>query len=83
VIKQAGISVYLYWETHALVRRLKIVKRRRPLLKDVSPVELGAKVATHLIEREVFYNRADIKVPGENFDVEALKEQIINYLNRD
>lgn len=81
VIKKAGISVYLYWETHALIRRLKIVKRRRPLLKDVSPAELGAKVTAHLIEREAFYNRADIKVPGENFDVEALKEQIVNYLN--
>jgi shikimate kinase len=83
VIKHAGISVYLYWETTALVRRLKIVKRRRPLLKDVLPADLGVKVAAHLIEREVYYNQADIKVPGENFDVEVLKDQIMNHLNRD
>jgi shikimate kinase len=72
VIKQAGISIYLFWQVPALVQRLKMVKRKRPLLKDIHPAFLENKVAAHLSEREFFYNQADFIVQGEHFDLESL-----------
>jgi shikimate kinase len=76
VIRQAGISVYLYWEIPALVSRLKMVKRKRPLLKDVPVRELEQKVSVQLNQRAFYYNQADLVVNGADFDADKLLPMI-------
>lgn len=72
VIRQSGLSVYLCWKVPSLLYRLKMVKRKRPLLKDIPPADLEGKVVAQLSEREYYYNQADLTIQGENFDMEAL-----------
>ena len=72
VIRQSGLSVYLCWKAPSLLYRLKMVKRKRPLLKDIPSTELEGKVIAQLSEREFYYNQADFIIQGENFDMEAL-----------
>jgi shikimate kinase len=76
IIKRAGISIYLSWELSSLVKRLKMVKRKRPLLKDIPPDELEEKVAEQLALREFYYNQADYVVKGEDFAMDDLVIQI-------
>jgi shikimate kinase len=79
-IKQSGISIYLYWELLPLVRRLKMVKRKRPLLKDIPPTQLEEMVAVQLTQREVYYNQADLVVKAENFVMDDLVRQIRSHV---
>ncbi len=71
-IRESGISVYLHWNLPALVQRLRHVKRKRPLLKDIGGQELEAMVEEHLRERELFYNQADFIVDAEHLDLDKL-----------
>jgi shikimate kinase len=59
IIKTAGISIYLRMTADELTRRLKNVKKKRPLLKEKDPAGLSGWVARHLEEREKYYLRAD------------------------
>lgn len=80
-IRQSGISIYLRWDLAELVARLRLVKRKRPLLKDIPPTELEARVETQLMEREIYYNQADLVVNGRDLDpdnlVAMIRERII------
>ncbi len=78
VIKMAGTSIYLNWELPALLARLKMVKRKRPLLKNIPAGDLEITVAAQLRDRSYFYNQADIIMAGENCDVESLLEKLRN-----
>jgi shikimate kinase len=72
IIRESGLSVYLRWSAGTLVDRLKKVKRKRPLLKDIAEADLFKKVSSHLSEREYYYNQADIVIDAENLDLENL-----------
>lgn len=72
VIRRAGLSVYLCWQVPALVNRLIMVKRKRPLLMDIPPAELKGKITAQLADREYFYTQADFIIQGEEFDLESL-----------
>ena len=76
VIRESGISVYLHWEVHALLRRLRQVKRKRPLLRDIPAAELETRVASQLSQREFYYSQADCIVEAENLNFDALLEWI-------
>jgi shikimate kinase len=78
IILNSGISVYLYWDSPVLVSRLKLVKRKRPLLNDLTQAELEQKVNDHLMQRGQFYNQADLVIDGMSFDVEKVLEMIRN-----
>jgi shikimate kinase len=82
VIRRAGISIYLHWEVPALVNRLKLVKRKRPLLKDIPLSDLEGKVAEQLKQRELYYNQADIIIEGENLDIDNLHHLIRSRISR-
>ena len=79
VIKNSGVSIYLFWNVPALVRRLALVKRKRPLLKNIRPEEMEEKVTSHLTQREFYYNQADYKVNGEDVDVASLADMVKNH----
>ncbi len=76
VIRESGISLYLHWTIPSLVERLKHVKRKRPLLKDIPAEELEDKVTKHLTGREFYYKQADYTIDMDNLDWEALHEWI-------
>jgi shikimate kinase len=75
-ITSAGVSIYLRWDSPDLVSRLKLVKRKRPLLKNINPEVLGETVNTHLAERENYYRRADICIAGNAVDLDELVGRI-------
>jgi shikimate kinase len=68
IIKNSGLSVYLQWDIPDLVTRLQSVKKKRPLLKDTRPEDLERKVRDALEQRTIFYERADLVVPGIDAD---------------
>ena len=76
VIRESGISVYLQWEFNTLVNRLRQVKRKRPLLKDIPAAELEGKVATQLQQREFYYKQADLVFDAKNLDTDSLLRRI-------
>ena len=76
VIRESGVSVYLQWEVDKLVQRLNLVKRKRPLLKDIPAVELASRVAVQLREREFYYKQADFVMDAATLDMDALAAMI-------
>ena len=72
IILNAGFSVYLRWEVPALIGRLKTVRRKRPLLKDIPHPDLEITVKDHLASRETIYNRANLVVNGETITADEL-----------
>ena len=72
MIKQNGISIYLKMSVPALVSRLKLVRKKRPLIKGRSLISLEEFVGKQIIEREVFYRQADFTVAAENITVDAV-----------
>jgi shikimate kinase len=58
-IKENGISVYLRMTSGELAKRLKAVRKKRPLIKDLSPDRLETWISEQLKIREAFYLRAN------------------------
>ena len=81
LIKQSGLSVYISWSIPGLVERLKMVRRKRPLLKDVPPDDLQDKVTEQLTSREVYYLQADLVIDGKDPDLERLLKLIKSRAN--
>jgi shikimate kinase len=66
ILKQ-GRSVYLKMPAPLLSDRLSGIRKKRPLLKDVAQHEMEAHISGQLIEREVFYLKADLVEEGPPF----------------
>jgi len=71
-IRQSGFSVYLHLDLPDLMRRIKKVKRKRPLLRVVNAEDLEEKVSAQLNERDHFYRRADLVIHGLEFNTDEL-----------
>jgi shikimate kinase len=65
LIKRNGISIYLKLGLIPLVDRLSVIRKKRPLLKNKTAIELESFIRTQLAEREPFYSQADITVDAE------------------
>jgi shikimate kinase len=76
-IREAGKSVYLRWDIPDIVARLKIIRRKRPLLKDIEAGDLEQFVKVHLAEREHFYLQADLIFEGAQNDLDHLARQLM------
>ena len=72
VIKNNGISIYLKMSTPALMKRLTLVRKKRPLLKDQSKANLEKFIHHQIAEREIFYKQADFIIQAENISVDSL-----------
>jgi shikimate kinase len=68
----SGLSIYLHWEIPDLVERLKIIRKKRPLLKDVPTSGLEDLVRNHMKIRGPFYEQAGIMIGGMGIDIPAL-----------
>jgi len=76
-MKMTGVVVYLKMNPDQLVGRLLNSSGERPLLKDVPDEKLLLFIENKLLQREKWYNKADIVVDGLSLNLELLKS-IIN-----
>ena len=60
VMNSFGTTIYLKADMEEIAARLKASKNIRPLLMEKKPEELVDFITTHLIERELFYEKAQI-----------------------
>lgn len=77
-----GLSVYLYWEAECLSERLIQVRRKRPLIKDLTgPAGMVTFIQKHLKEREVYYKQAGYIFDAQNGNYSDLTAWIKSELN--
>lgn len=74
LMNKEGLTCYLHRPAKELFARLKDRKEKRPLIKNLSDVELLAFIEQQLEERELFYNQAKVKVGRDEQTVRKLKE---------
>jgi shikimate kinase len=79
-IKSHGISIYIRMNAADLVTRLKSVKRKRPLLKNVPMENLEQFIRNQLEEREPYYLQADHIIAGLVDNPEALSDLIKRFI---
>lgn len=79
LMKANGKVVYLKMEPEALYNRLFNAKNERPLIKDKANEEMLLYIENLLKIREVFYNQSQIITSGVTVDIDALKNEILNY----
>lgn len=76
LILQSGVSVYLKAPVEVLLSRLRGIRKKRPLLKEVSEEELEAFITGQIREREPYYLRAEYVVEGPDIDAGELLKKI-------
>jgi shikimate kinase len=74
-----GLAVYLKMDAEALYNRLFNAKQDRPLIKDKANEEMLLYIENLLKTREVFYEKSQIITDGVTVDIEALKNEVLNY----
>ncbi len=79
LIKNSGKVVYLKMSAEELYNRLFNAKQDRPLIKDKENEEMLLYIENLLKTREVFYNQAHIITGGVTVDIDALKNEILNF----
>jgi len=75
VMNQSGYSVYLKLEAEKIIGRLKNGTGKRPLISNLTALELEQEIRERLKIREPFYNKAKMIYTSEgspNRDVEKL-----------
>ena len=70
------ISIYLKASVDTLTDRLVSEQNNRPLLANLSQIELQDFVAKHLFERSFYYHKAHFIVDVDNKIVEAIAQEI-------
>ena len=71
-----GITVYLEANSGLLFHRLAGNKQGRPLIENLTDVELMEQITGHLAIRIPFYRRAKIIFPAASLDLKALAEKL-------
>ena len=80
-MKENGLTIYLKMTPEQLKQRLIESSGERPLIKNIPHNQLQDFIQKKLIERECFYNMADLIVQGSNVDYSLLVKLINKYLN--
>jgi shikimate kinase len=71
-ILASGQSIYLRMQAHELVTRIKGIKKKRPLLKDIDPANMESVITNKLKEREPYYLRANYLFDGPDYPLEEI-----------
>ncbi|MCF8379100.1 MAG: AAA family ATPase [Bacteroidales bacterium] len=79
LINKHGISVYIKMHPQSLLQRLLKAKKKRPLIDKKTPEEIIGFIEEQILQREVFYQQANIAVKGESINVGDLANQIIGF----
>lgn len=72
-----GITVYLEANAGLLFHRLSSAKAGRPLIENLSDVELMEQISGHLAVRVPFYRQAKLIVSAASLQPKALAEKIM------
>lgn len=75
-MNEHGVTIYLEVSAGVLFYRLVKEKAERPLLKDLTDVELMEQIVIHLTTRESFYSKAKLVVKGEKIKMDKLLKTI-------
>ena len=75
-MNQHGLTIFLRISEKAVIDRLLHAKRKRPLAIGKTEAELTEFVSKHYTSRLPFYEKAQITVKAEDFDLEKLIEMI-------
>jgi len=76
-----GLSVYLYWDASELAKRLILLRRKRPLLKNIPGPDIEDFVLNHIREREVYYKQAAYIFDVQKGDPADLSTWVKSQLN--
>ena len=79
-IKSQGVCIYLRMNIVDLVERLKSIKKKRPLLREVQLNNLEKFVQCQLEEREPYYLQADYIIDGPISDLKKLTSFITSII---
>ena len=79
LLKKNGTLVYLKMEAEDLYKRLFKETAQRPLVANKEADELFIYIKELLAKREVFYNQAHIVADGTLYEIDEMKQLIINY----
>ena len=71
-IKSQGNSIYIRMKPADLFSRLKNVKRKRPMIKDIPVTSLERFISEQLKQRDPFYLQADYIIDGPEPDLMKL-----------
>lgn len=80
-LNELGITIYLKRPVSELVHRLMNAKKPRPLIAGKSEVELYQFIEKTLIEREVFYNQAQLIFNRDQQNLLYLNTKLMPLLN--
>lgn len=81
LIKERTTSVYLDLPVESIANRLNNSQyQRRPMFEGMDKGQILEKVNQLKLEREPFYNLADIKLTGEDFSAEILIYELIRQI---
>ncbi|NOX85051.1 MAG: shikimate kinase [Chlorobi bacterium] len=76
LMNKNGITIYLKMPVGALVKRLKNVKRKRPLIHGKKENEIEQVIEERMKERFPYYQTAKIEVDVTGIDVQELVRKI-------
>ena len=80
-MNQHGLTVFMRISPAAAVDRVLHSRHKRPLARGKTEAELMEFVSQHYAARMPFYERAQITVKSEDFDLEGLMMMIEKYNN--
>ena len=76
-----GITIYLEANAGLLFHRLATSRGNRPLLKNLTDIELMEQITGHLAERIPIYKKAKIIVSAANLNAKTLADKILKFKN--
>lgn len=79
LINKCSFSVYIKMHINSIENRLMYSKKPRPLLIDISQTDLRSFIEKQLLEREKYYNQANLIIKGENLEINSIIESLENY----
>ena len=75
-INENSKSIYLNASVETLYFYLKNQKHKRPIIKDLSDVELNEFISGHLSKRLPFYKKAKLSVITDNKTIDEIVEEL-------
>ena len=79
LINKNSFSIYIKMHINSIENRLINSKKPRPLIKDIPQTDLISFIEKQLLEREKYYNQANLIIKGENLDINSIIESFENH----
>jgi shikimate kinase len=77
-LKKKGTVVWINCSTECLYNRLLKEKDKRPLVSSIPAEQLKAYIIKKYSSRKIYYQQANIILPGENISLDTLVNRIFH-----